>query len=291
MRLKVNDTELYFDVEGAEIVTDGPTLSERPTIVALHGGPGFDHAGFKPTLTALADTAQIVYVDQRSQGRSARARLESCTIEQMADDAAALCRTLGIARPTILGHSFGGFVALTLAVRHPDVVGRLILMNTAAATADMADAMSTIEQRYGARARATAERMFSGDFCEEVTTDFARYVAPVYVHDPANVGLVGEFVQRTLFNAEVAGHYFSKLARQYDVRARLGEIHVPTLVVVGETDWLCPPSTARVIANGIPRAELIVIPQAGHFAMWEQPDLTLSAVRRFLASPNGVGGI
>jgi hypothetical protein len=74
----------------------------------------------------------------------------------------------------------GGFVALTLAVRHPDVFGRLILMNTAAATADMADSMSTIEQRYGARARATAERMFSGDFSEEVTTDLARYVAPVY---------------------------------------------------------------------------------------------------------------
>jgi proline iminopeptidase len=199
--------------------------------------------------------------------------------------------TLGIPHPTILGHSFGGFVALTLAVRHPDVVGRLILMNTAAATADMADAMGTIEQRYGPEARATAERMFSGDFTDEVTVVFARYVAPVYVHDPANVGLVGEFIQRTRFNPEVAGHYFGKLAGQYDVRARLNEIRVPTLVVAGETDWLCPPSTARVIANGIPKAEIIVIPQAGHFAMWEQPEFTLSAVRPFLASPKSVGGI
>ena len=48
MRLSVNDTELYFDVEGPALVPDGPDMRERPTLLFLHGGPGFDHAYFKP---------------------------------------------------------------------------------------------------------------------------------------------------------------------------------------------------------------------------------------------------
>ena len=135
MRLSVNDTELYFDVEGAALVADGPALRERPVVLALHGGPGFDHAYFKPSLSALTDVAQIVFLDQRGQGRSGRAPVESCTTEQMADDAAALCHTLGIKRPAVLGHSFGGFVALHLALRHPDVAGSLILIDSAASRA------------------------------------------------------------------------------------------------------------------------------------------------------------
>ena len=123
MYISVNDTKLYFDVEGAHAIPDGPTMRERPTMVLLHGGPGFDHAYFKPYLSALADSAQLVYLDQRGQGRSGRPPIESCTIEQMADDAAAFCLALGITRPVALGHSFGGFVALQLAVRHPDQVG------------------------------------------------------------------------------------------------------------------------------------------------------------------------
>ena len=63
-----------------------------------------------------------VYLDQRGQGRSGRVPIESCTIEQMADDAAALCRALGIEHPAVLGHSFGGFVALHLALRRPSRV-------------------------------------------------------------------------------------------------------------------------------------------------------------------------
>ncbi len=163
MRVAVNGTELYFDIEGAGLVPDGPAMRERPTIVALPGGPGFDHAYFKPWLSALADVAQIVYVDLRGQGRSGRPPVETCTLEQMADDVAALVATIGLERPTLLGHSAGGFVALTLAVRQPDRVGRLILVDTAAAIADLDGTVELLEQRQGPAARRAAERVFAGD--------------------------------------------------------------------------------------------------------------------------------
>lgn len=285
MRLCVNGTELYFDVEGAALVPDGSAMRERPAVLLLHGGPGFDHAYFKPSPAALIDAAQLVYLDQRGQGRSGRVPVESYSIEQMADDAAAFCRTLGIERPAVLGHSFGGFVALHLALRHPDVAGSLILIDTAASSADMAGAMERLEEQHGPEARAAAEPVFGGDVSEETVAEFERLVAPAYVHDPEKVGPVLEILGRSSFNTEVAAHYFANRAALYDVRDRLGEIRVPTLVMVGGKDWLIPPGASQVVAEGIEGAELVVIPEAGHFPLHERPEAYADAVRRFLSVP------
>ena len=125
MRVAVNGTELYVDVEGAGLVPDGPRMRQRPVVLVLHGGPGYDHAHLKPLLGPLADAAQLAYVDHRGQGRSGRPPVATCPLEQYADDAAAVCRTLELGRPTVLGQSFGGFVALQLALRHPAAFGLL----------------------------------------------------------------------------------------------------------------------------------------------------------------------
>jgi proline iminopeptidase len=293
MRITVYDTTLHFDVEGPYLVPDGLTMRERPVMLLLHGGPGLDHVYFKPFLSTLAASAQLVYLDQRGQGRSGRPPLETCTIEQMADDAAAFCQTLGIARPIILGHSFGGFVALELAVRHPELIGGLILVNTAASTDDMAGSMDLLEQRHGAPARAVAERLFGGDVSEEVQIDFGRLVMPAYMHDSANVHLFAEAIGRTILNPALMASYFGHSAASYDLRPHLGTIRIPTLVIVGNDDWLLPPRASRVIASNIPEAELVVIPNAGHMPFIEQPAAFSAAVRQFLATPTpiGVGGI
>ncbi len=284
MRIHVNATELYFDVEGAELVADGAALRQRPTLVVLHGGPGFDHAYFKPGLSPLADTFQIVYVDLRCQGRSARPPVDTCTLEQMADDVAALCERLAIEQPFVLGHSAGGFVALSLAVRHPDLLGGLILVDTAAATAEMWESMSMLEQRYGREARAAAERMFGGDFSEAATVDFMRLVFPAYVHDPSRFSDVAEAVGRSAFNTEVASFYFSERAPLYDLRDRVPHIRVPSLVAVGEFDWLTPPSASQSLAAALPNARLLILPNAGHFAFLEQPEAFMHAVRDLAAA-------
>jgi proline iminopeptidase len=285
MRLCINDTELFFDVEGASLVPDGSGLTTRPTLIVLHGGPGFDHTYFKPSISELVDTCQIVYVDLRGQGRSGRPPVETCTLEQMADDVAALCAALDIERPVILGHSAGGFVALTLAARHPRLAGQFILADTAAATAAMGDSMLRLEQRRGAEARAAAERMFSGDFSESAMLDFQRLVFPAYVADPSKLPIVGQIVGRSTFSADVAAFYFSKRAPLYDVAEQLSGISQPTLVVVGEQDWLTPPQASEDIARRVPNAELLVLKDAGHFAFVEQAELFNAAVRQFVAAP------
>lgn len=291
MRIAVNDTELYFDVEGAGLVPDEMAMRERPTIVALHGGPGFDHTYFKPFLGPLADTAQIVYLDLRGQGRSARPPLESCTLERMADDVAACCRALGLARPTVLGHSAGGFVALTLAVRHPDIAGRLIPASSS--PAGTGGDPAALERRAGAEGVAIAGRVFGGDFSDATMADFIRVVMPTYLHAPDAPAAwpILAAIARSGFNAELAGYFFAHQIGRYDLRARLGAIAVPTLVIVGESDWVCAPDASRAIAAGIPGAELVILPEAGHFPFGERPEAFAAAVRRFIAAPAlaGVG--
>src|SRR4051812_23549983 len=133
MQVAVNGTRLWFDVEGPELLPDGPRMRGRPTVVLLHGGPGgYDHSYFKPEFGALADVAQVVYLDLRDHGRSARHDPADWTFELCADDVRAFCDVLGIVAPIVLGHSMGGMVALLYGARHPEHAGGLVLLSTMA---------------------------------------------------------------------------------------------------------------------------------------------------------------
>jgi len=99
MRVLVNGVRLFFDVEGSGLVPDGPTMRGKPTIVLLHGGPGFDHSIYKPLLSSLADIVQVVFLDQRGNGRSDPGPQASWTLAQWGDDVHAFCEALGIEHP------------------------------------------------------------------------------------------------------------------------------------------------------------------------------------------------
>ncbi|GIG23684.1 hydrolase [Cellulomonas chitinilytica] len=283
MFTSVNDTRLYFDVEGAQLRVDGDALSTVPTVVALHGGPGFDQGYLRPGLGPLRDVAQVVYVDLRGQGRSDPVRVETCSLEQMADDVAALTARLGLERPILLGHSAGGFVALHAALRHPDRVGGLVLCSTAATLAAEADPGSpTLADRAGPEAVEAARRVFSGDVSPEAGEAFGRLVAPHYAA-PGYEHVPGRLFPLSRQALDVMHHFFAGPASRYDVRDRLADITAPTLVIAGGYDWVCPPAASRTIARGIPRAELVVLEQAGHFPFSERPEEFRRAVTEFLA--------
>jgi proline iminopeptidase len=283
MRIAVDGTELYVDVDGPQIEVRGQDVIERPTLLALHGGPGFDHVHLKPALGPLREHAQIVYVDLRGQGRSGRPPIETCTLEQTADDVAALCGRLGIERPVVLGHSAGGFVALHLAVRHPEVAGGLVLCSTAPTLEPISDGepAPALADRAGPEATEVAARVFGGDMSPATMEEFARLVAPFYA-GPAHMEVPLQLFPLSSFNPDVAQHFFQNLASQYDLRPRLGEIGVPTLVVCGAYDWVCPPAASRLLARSIPRAELLMLEDAGHFSFAEEPEWFLDAVAGFL---------
>ncbi len=284
MYASVNDTLLYFDVDGAQLRLDHDTLTANPTIVVIHGGPGFDQGYLRPGLGPLRDLAQVVYVDLRGQGRSAHAALETCTLEQMADDVMALCDHLGIAAPVLLGHSAGGFVALLAALGHPGMVGALVLCNTAASLASEPEVESpSLADRADPDAVAVAARVFSGDISPETSHAFDRLVAPYYAA-PGHEDIPGRLFPLSRRAVDVMHHFFSQLAPRYDVRDQLAEIAVPTLVVTGAYDWVCPPASSRTIAARIPQAAYVLLKDSGHFTFSEQPERFHEAVATFLTN-------
>lgn len=102
MFVQVNGARLFFDVEGAVLVPDGPRMREKPTLLLLHGGPGFDHSIYKPAFSAVADLAQVIYLDHRGCGRSSGDDTETWNLAQWGDDVRGFCDALGIKRPIVL---------------------------------------------------------------------------------------------------------------------------------------------------------------------------------------------
>src|SRR3954471_23565674 len=149
MHVSVNGVRLFFDVEGAKLVPDGPTMRQRPTLILLHGGPGFDHSIYRPAYSALADVAQIIFLDHRGNGRSDDGPREGWNLAQWGDDIRAFCDALGIVDPIALGASFGGMVALSYATRHPEHPSKLVLISTAGAGGTHLEQRVKLFERFG----------------------------------------------------------------------------------------------------------------------------------------------
>src|SRR6218665_1614653 len=161
MRIDVGGgVRLFVDVEGPGLVPDGPRLREKPTLICMHGGPGFDHAAFKPGFSRLADLAQIVYYDHRGHGRSDARPSSEWNLDTWADDIVRLSDALGIAKPIVLGQSFGGFVAQRYIERHPAHASKVILSSTSHHMG-MERKLAMFEQRGGPQARELARAFWT----------------------------------------------------------------------------------------------------------------------------------
>jgi len=277
MRIEVNGTRLWFDVDGAVVVPDGPGMRERPTIVLVHGGPGsYDHSYFKPDLAPLTRVAQVVYLDLRDHGRSARHDPADWSFEVCADDVRAFCDVLGIARPFVYGHSMGGFVAMLYGARHPGHAAALILGSTMARF-DLDRLVEGFRRVAGDEVAELARRDFGGEPVSD--EESARVFAAFGPRLPD-----AEQLGRRIRNAEV-GEQGMELLRRFDVVDQLDRIDCPTLVSVGDLDPVTPPDAAREIYDALPRGlgRLEVMEGAGHFPWKDAPDRYLRVLGDFVA--------
>ena len=279
MQVEVNGTRLWFDVDGPALVPDGGSMSERPTVVLLHGGPGsYDHSYFKPDFARLTGVAQVVYLDLRDHGRSARQDPADWTFEACADDARSFCDTLGIAKPIVYGHSMGGFVAMLYGARHPGHAGAQVLQSTNARF-DLARLVEGVRRVAGDEVADLARRDYGGD---DVSDDeWARVFAAFGPTVPDQQQL-----DRRIRNPAIAAHGMD-LLRRFDVVDQLAGIDCPTLVCVGALDPITPVDVSREIVEALPRdiGRLEVIEGAGHFPWLDTPERYWPVIEDFVASP------
>jgi pimeloyl-ACP methyl ester carboxylesterase len=281
MRIKIGDSWLFFDVEGAKLRPDGARMKEVPTLLLLHGGPGFDHSSYKPTMSALADTAQVVYLDHRDQGRSDRVAPARWRLSNWADDVKDFCDALEITKPIVMGNSFGGFIAIAYGARHPSHPAKLILSSTAARMR-LDRSYDAFERLGGKLAREVAQRFWENP-SEQTVAEYRRVCLPLYNRSRALGD--GDMMRRTIFNFELMFDFIAGEGWTLDLRPELRRIECPTLILAGEDDPILPLADAQDMADGINPSLLRFerFANAGHGVYRDVPEDALRVIREFIA--------
>jgi proline iminopeptidase len=281
VRVDVGDgVRLFFDVVGGELRATDEAMLAKPTLLLLHGGPGFDHTTLRPYFDRFAETHQVVYLDQRGHGLSdGRADRSLWTIDIWADDVVRFCTAVGIEAPVVLGNSFGGQVAVRYASRHPEHPGRLVLSSTQARRHVEATA-----QAFLTLGSPKAEQVYRRIFVEGGARiadwmDYLTVCTPLYNHRPTGFGPA-----RGRFNLNILQHWAETTAGM-DLRDEVATLRCPTLVLSGRDDPMCPPVAAEEIAGLLPDGlgSLAILDDCGHGPFRDQPERTEAVLRDFLA--------
>jgi len=227
-------------------------------VVFVHGAGG-NHLVWGLQVHALADGARAVALDLPGHGRSTPPGRNS--IEAYRDVVLGLLDALAFERAVIVGHSMGGAIAQALALSHPERVAGLGLVGTGARLRVLPAIMEGVLNDLATTARMVIEYSYAPG----TDPEFLRRAEQEFCECPATV---------------IYGDFWA--CNQFDVMARLAEIRAPTLVVCGREDRLTPPRYSVYLATHIPNATLVLIDNAGHSVMVEQPDETSQVLLHFV---------
>jgi pimeloyl-ACP methyl ester carboxylesterase len=241
-------------------------------LVLLHGGFGFDSRSWGPQLNDLDDEFDVVAWDAPGCGGSDDPA-ESFTMEQYADSLAGFLSTLGLARPHILGLSFGGALALSLYARHPTLPRSLIL---AGAYAGWAGSLPGDEVQRRVQ-RISAEVM-------QPPGEWLPNYLPGMLTASAPREMVGETLALMSGIHPRASVTMLRAMANADLRGILPEIDIPTLVLHGEFDARSPLAVGRELHAKVPGSLFVVLPDVGHLSNIEAADAFNFEVRTFLRS-------
>jgi len=281
----VNDVRLWYKVAGQAAGTP---------LLFLHGGPGYNSYSFEVQGgKALEGKLRMIYLDQRGSGRSERPWTGAYTVPAMVEDIEALRKQLGVPKLALMGHSFGGALALEYAAAYPQHVAKVVLVSAASSIPDACAArVAFLAKRYPAelaKARAAAvERKETPDECffafnsvpddirervndETMFPDMNKVEEQRAVDAKSGLRNTGE-LGGALWNGGFLSYRFSRFER----------VTMPVLVLAGEEDYAIGLPAQRALARALPKARLVEYAGAGHFPYLDAPQRFAQDVIGFL---------
>jgi proline iminopeptidase len=271
-RIPVGNADLYSREVG-----------QGPAIIVLHGGPDFDHCYLVPDLDRLSDTYHLIYYDQRGRGRSAdRVKPEDVTLASDIADIEKVRQFFHVNTVVLLGHSWGTVLALEYALRYPDRVSRLILMNPGPASTDDYKQLREewLEKRPDDMARRkaiSATAAYKEGDPEAVIAYYRIHFKPALTrpedYERIIARLSATFTKEGILKARaIEARLMDETwsSPEYDLLPKLKSLRIPTLVISGDHDFI-PIATAEHINQAIPNAHMVTLKGCGHFSYLECP--------------------
>ncbi len=273
----INGTSLYYKTRGS-----------GDPIVVLHGGPGFDHRQFLPYIWDLAEQHQVILYDQRGTGMSSGpVDAASISIDKFIADIEAVREAFGIQKMNLLGHSWGGILAMHYGIRHPDLLRSLILCSTAASVESFAEMRTNYEADRSPGDRDLLKQIQSSDDFQNgdarAVEEFWRvFFKPYFVDQRLVEKMDLHFTANTIKHGDaVAGHILQSIG-DFDLHGDLSAIRCPTLVIHGSSDPM-PVEYARGVHASIPGSDLVIAQESGHWPFVDATATFTSSILDFLA--------
>jgi non-heme chloroperoxidase len=238
-------------------------------IVFLHGWPD-SWFSFSRMLPLLSDSRRVIAVDQRGFGDSDRPDA-GYAIADLADDIVAFLDALSVQRAVLVGHSFGSFVARSVAGGHPGRISALVLIGTG----------------YSAVNAVTRELQVAlRDLPNPIPVEFARQFQSSTVHHPVPPEFFERIIEESL---KLPPHLWRLLIDrllEYDDVAQLAGVTAPTLLLWGSEDALFSREDQHRLLATLPSAQLKVYEDTGHCPNWERPEQVAADITAFLSAGN-----
>jgi proline iminopeptidase len=263
-----------------------PPVTGAPPLLAVNGGLLYGHAMLWPALAPVAQGRQIILYDQRGRGLSEPpADPSAASIDDDAADIGALRRALGVRRWDVLGHSWGGGIAMLGAAMDPAGTRRLVTVDAVGPTsAWMPVLRQQVLARLSGAEREAVERVDEQSLASpdpELQSVYALAVYPAWFADHELASYFAPPKATSVTGAVI----LAKLRGEgYDWRDRLRALSAPTLVIHGEQDAL-PVAVSEELTSILPDARRALVPHAGHMPFWEAPERFFAFLDSFLAAP------
>ena len=248
-----------------------------------------DHSYFLPQMASLARRYKLVFFDQRASGKSdAEVDSSSMTVKTFVEDIDGVRRALHLGKVNLLGHSWGGLLAMRYALAHPDHLQSLILVNPTPATSAMRDSsFATMSRRRSpadtlAMSQIISSEGFKESSPETMTRLFRLLFKPVFADQRYADSLTLQFpadyaLRRTMMN------YLNRdvTIKSYDLRAGLRDLRCRALIIGGDHDMV-PPEALNQIHHALSGSRLVIIRHCGHFPFIEAPQEFDKTIEQFV---------
>lgn len=272
-----------FDGPGGKLYYEVLGSGAGAPLIAVNGGPGFDHTYFhtSPAWDTLGKNRRIIFYDQRGNGRSAPLKSgQSCTLADQIDDLDALRAHLGLEKMDLLGSSWGGFLSMAYAARHPERVVHLILVDSAAPK--WADTIFLFDKVFPDATERQAATALAREFGDKSAEDenIREYLSMIF-YSPEKRDAFLKQIGPGAYNKEVNQKLNSDLTR-FDLNPEIRKFRFPVLVITGRYDMNVAPLVAYRIHQEISGSRFAVFERSSHLPFTEEPEAFARTVEEFL---------